>query len=164
LATSRRIVAVATTTSTTTTAASTARSSCSVAEPRSEPLISTSRRPSTAYVIGRTRAIGSSASGSEVTGQKIPLSRPWGTTTIGMNWRTWNSLLVKVEMKIPRFTAPSASSSVTRNASPGEPALAIPSPIVNAGNGPMAGTSTWPSEKAMITATWSVAKKPKPIP
>ena len=60
--------------------------------------------------------------------------------TIGMNWRIWNSVRANVEMKIPRLTAPSASRSATRKARPGEPALAIPRPIENAGSGPIAGT------------------------
>jgi hypothetical protein len=79
-----------------------------------------------------------------------------------MNWTTCSSVRANVDRKMPRLTAPSASSSATRNARAGEPALAMPSPTENAGSGPMTGTWRVPRANAMMRMTWSVAKNPKP--
>ena len=87
---------------------------------------------------------GLSTSGIELTGNSTPDSRNCGASTIGMNWMIWSSVRANVERKMPRLTAPRASSSTTRNASRGLPAMWMPRPTAGAGSGPSAGTWTVP--------------------
>ena len=79
-----------------------------------------------------------------------------------MNWMICSSVRAKVDRKIPRLTAPSASSRTTRNAISGLPAMATPSPTEKAGSGPMAGIRRLPSTHVMSSATWTTANRPKP--
>ena len=75
---------------------------------------------------------------------------------------TWSSVRANVDRKIPRLTAPIDSSSAIRKARNGEPAESTPSPIENAGSGPMAGTAIEFRMNSVSAITWIVAKIPNP--
>ena len=100
--------------------------------------------------------------GRVLTGKRTPDRRNWGASTIGMNWMIWSSVRANVERKIPRLTAPTASSRTTRNARTGLPTMPTPRPTEKAGSGPRAGTWTLARTQTMSRATWSVANRPKP--
>src|SRR5262249_28323421 len=99
---------------------------------------------STAYDTGITLAIHCSTVAISSRGWNSPHSSSWGSTTTGISWMAWNSVLANALASRPRPTPSSASSRVTANSQPIGPATVRPSH----------------SDTTLVTATWISATMP----